>query len=194
VKFAPILLSLALLAGCSQKPSPSNPSAVNNGGVDIVPQAVLASLKMPPDSQPAPVDQADLLQVLSNSQQSHQKTLLALRRSGLDAMLQTAGPWTLLAPTDAAWDKLPPGTLDRLLQPANQHRLVSLLQFHLLNGEISLAEMVRTNGSLATLAGPKVLVNGIDGKVMVNDANVVHSETACNGVIHWIDGVLIPTD
>ncbi len=190
--FSRVLCLISLLAGCTPKPASSGQTAAPNGGVDIVPDAVLASQKIAPDTQPAPLHQPDLLQVLSNSQQSHRKILQALQQAGLDSMLQTAGPWTLLAPTDQAFSKLPPGTLDRLLQPANQQRLRTLLQFHLLRGNISLAEMIQTNGSLPTLAGQKIIVNGIDDKVIVNDANIIQSEAASNGVIHWIDGVLLP--
>ena len=116
-----------------------------------------------------------------------------LRTAGCIPLLEEAGPYTIFAPTDAAFAKLPPGTLDELLKPANHAELVRFAKYHLMTGRLTANDLLHTNGSVKTLAGPTVIIKGIDDKVMVNDANVTRTDTAAsNGIIHWIDGVLIP--
>ena len=119
--------------------------------------------------------------------------LRALRLSGLVPELRQKGPYTLLAPTDEGFAKLPPGAFERLLQPDRQEQLRALLRYHLLTGRVLYKQMLDTNGQVSSLSGQKMIVRGVDDKVMVDDANIVRSDTAAsNGVIHWIDGVLLP--
>jgi uncharacterized surface protein with fasciclin (FAS1) repeats len=189
-----IIFSVVLLAGCTPPPPPMNDAAQANAGVDIVPPATLAAEKEHPDiTQPASDSQPNLIEVLSRSDENHEKILKALRLSGLVPELQKAGPFTLLAPTDEAFDKLPPGTLDRLLLPANRQQLRQLLLYHVLDGRIGLKAMLDTNGQVPTLGGGYVVIKGIDNKVMINDTNAIRADdSASNGVIYWLDGVLIP--
>jgi uncharacterized surface protein with fasciclin (FAS1) repeats len=190
-RIAMIVLSAVLLAGCTPPPPTVDRSADANAGVNIIPAAILASEKQPPDISES--SGPDLVQVLSQSQQNHEKILKALRLCGLIPELQKTGPFTLLAPTDEAFDKLPPGTLDRLFLPANIHQLRALLLYHLLDGRIPLKALQDTNGQVPTLAGESVVIKGIDNKVMVNDVNVIRAENgASNGIIYWLDGVLLP--
>lgn len=187
------IVCIGLLAGCTQA-RPKAPAPPVNAGVDLVPSAILAAEKMTPDDQPATSTRPDLIQVLSESQENHQDIVRALRLADLVPMLRTAGPYTLLAPTDEAFAKLPPGTLDQLLQPAHHDQLRAWLEYHILKGRISFNELLATNGQVKTLSGQSVIVKGADHKVMINDANVIRSEDAAsNGVIHWIDGVLLPS-
>jgi uncharacterized surface protein with fasciclin (FAS1) repeats len=184
------------LVGCTPAPRPVSARQSANAGVNIVPAAILASEKEFPDtSQPANDSRPHLVQILSQSQQNHEKILMALRLSGLVPELQKVGPYTLLAPTDEAFDKLPPGTFERLMLPANLQQLRALLMYHLLNGRIPLKTMLDTNGQVRTLTGNPVIIKGIDNKVMINDVNVIRADDAAsNGVIYWLDGVLLPSN
>ena len=122
------------------------------------------------------------------------KTLLAaVQAAGLADTLQGAGPFTVFAPTDAAFAKLPAGTLDGLL--ANKAELASILTYHVVSGRVTAADLMRTNGATpATVNGQTLDVVVAGGKVTANDANVVTADVeASNGVIHVIDAVLLPT-
>jgi uncharacterized surface protein with fasciclin (FAS1) repeats len=195
VEFVLTLVIAALISnGCRPAGRTIDRSQQANAGVNIVAAAILASEKQLPDTtQPADDSRPDLVQVISESQQSHQLVLRALRVAGLIPELQKAGPYTLLLPTDGAFDKFPPGTFDRLLEPQNREKLRALLLYHMLSGRIPLKDMRDTNGQVAALSGAKVVIRGIDDKVMVNDVNVLRAENAAsNGVIYWLDGVLLP--
>jgi len=121
------------------------------------------------------------------------KTLVAaVQAAGLAETLQGPGPFTVFAPTDAAFAKLPDGTVTALL--ANKEKLASILTFHVVSGKVMAADLIKSNG-----ATPKT-VNGLPldivvrgGKVYVNGVNVVTADVqASNGVIHIIDAVLLP--
>ncbi len=122
------------------------------------------------------------------------KTLIAaVEAAGLADTLQGAGPFTVFAPTDAAFAKLPAGTLDGLL--ANKAELASILTYHVVSGRVMAADLLKTNGATpATVNGQTLDVVVAGGKVTVNDANVVTADVAAsNGVIHVVDAVLLPT-
>ena len=116
----------------------------------------------------------------------------AVKAAGLVETLSGPGPFTVFAPTDAAFAKLPAGTLDALL--ADKEKLTSILTYHVVSGKVMAADIIKSNG-----AGPKT-VNGLPldiavrgGKVYVNGVNVVTADVqASNGVIHIIDAVLLP--
>ena len=115
------------------------------------------------------------------------KTLTAaVQAAGLEATLRSDGPFTVFAPTDEAFAKLPSGTVETLLKPENKDKLVSILTYHVLPGKVY-------SKSLATTAqGTTVSVNGTSG-VKVDNANVVKADIkTSNGVIHVIDTVLMP--
>ena len=183
------------LQGCGPTRKPADNSQKINAGIEIIPEAVLAAQKIAPSHQSTTADQLDLIDVISDSDQKHYKLVELLRSSGLVPLLQQTGPYTLMAPTDEAFNKLPPGVVDRLLLPSHHAQLVQFMKYHLLAGRISFTEMLQTNGQVTTLDGPRVIIKGIDDKAMVNDANVLRSDsTAANGVVHWIDHVLIPPE
>jgi uncharacterized surface protein with fasciclin (FAS1) repeats len=187
------LALISLFAGCSPAPQVVNTSQKVNSGVNIVPQAVLASITIVPSTAPTSLQQPDLIDVISTSEQKHYIWIELLRTSGLVPKLQEAGPYTVLAPTDEAFDKLPPGVIDRLLLPSHHPALVALVKYHLLNGQVDAKGLQETNGQLPTLNGTKIVVRGIGDKVMINDANVIRSDSsAINGTVHWIDTVLVP--
>jgi uncharacterized surface protein with fasciclin (FAS1) repeats len=121
------------------------------------------------------------------------KTLAAaLQAAGLVDTLKGSGPFTVFAPTDAAFAKLPAGTVEELLKPENKARLTAILTYHVVPGAV-MASKVVTLKDAKTVEGAMVQIRTMGGKVMVNDANVTATDIkASNGVIHVIDRVLLP--
>ncbi len=122
------------------------------------------------------------------------KTLAAaLKAADLIAPLQGKGPFTVFAPTDEAFAKLPKGTVETLLKPENKGKLQAILKYHVVSGEWW-AKDVKT-GSVQTLDGQRVDLKADGGSVMVDGAKVVMADvTASNGVIHAIDTVIMPSE
>lgn len=116
----------------------------------------------------------------------------ALEAADLVDALRGPGPFTCFAPTDDAFAKLPAGTLASLLEPENKETLQSILLYHVVSGNV-MAETVVTLDTVVTLQGQSVSITVADGKVYVDDAEVIITDIECtNGVIHVIDTVLIP--
>ena len=116
----------------------------------------------------------------------------AVKAAGLVETLSGPGPFTVFAPTDAAFEKLPAGTVTALL--ADKEKLTAILTYHVVNGKVMAADIVKTNGAMPkTVNGLPLDVTVKGGKVYVNGANVVTADVqASNGVIHVIDAVLLP--
>lgn len=121
------------------------------------------------------------------------KTLAAaLQAAGLVDTLKGAGPFTVFAPTDEAFAKLPKGTLEDLLKPENKAKLTAILTYHVVAGKVMAADVVKLKDA-KTVQGGSLKVNAAGGKVMVDNANVVKTDIAAsNGVIHVIDSVVLP--
>jgi uncharacterized surface protein with fasciclin (FAS1) repeats len=121
------------------------------------------------------------------------KTLAtALQAAGLVDTLKGPGPFTVFAPTDEAFAKLPAGTVEDLLKPENKQKLTSILTYHVVAGKVMANQVVKLHEA-KTVNGQdvKIMVDG--GKVMADNANVVQTDIQCtNGVIHVIDTVLLP--
>lgn len=116
----------------------------------------------------------------------------AVKAADLVGTLKSPGPFTVFAPTDAAFKKLPKGTLASLLKPENKDKLVKILTYHVVPGKVMAADVAGKTAAVATVEGDKVHVNGKHG-VRVNNARVVKADiVADNGVIHVIDRVLLP--
>jgi uncharacterized surface protein with fasciclin (FAS1) repeats len=116
----------------------------------------------------------------------------ALQAAGLVDTLKGKGPFTVFAPTDEAFAKLPAGALDNLLKPENKEKLKAVLLYHVVSGKVPAAKVMKMK-SAKTVNGQEVTIMANDGKVMVNDATVVKADVmASNGVIHVIDTVLMP--
>ena len=123
------------------------------------------------------------------------KTLAAaLQAAGLVETLKGKGPFTVFAPTDAAFAKLPKGTVEDLLKPENKAKLTAILTYHVVPGNVMAAQVVTMNGAeVKTVNGQTVKIGVMGGKVTVNGANVVTTDVkASNGVIHVIDSVILP--
>ena len=121
------------------------------------------------------------------------KTLAAaLDGAGLVATLKGPGPFTVFAPTDAAFAKLPAGTVEDLLRPENKARLAAILTYHVVPGRVTAADVARLEEA-ETVNGETVEVRADGGGVTINDARVTAADVAAsNGVIHVIDTVMLP--
>lgn len=120
------------------------------------------------------------------------KLAAALQAAGLVETLKGDGPFTVFAPTDEAFAKLPSGTVEMLLKPENKEKLASILTYHVVPGKVMAADVVNLKNA-TTVEGTDVDIKVDDGKVMVDKANVVKTDIACsNGVIHVIDAVIMP--
>lgn len=118
--------------------------------------------------------------------------LKAATAAGLADTLANDGPFTVFAPTDEAFAKLPAGTLDDLLKPENKEKLATVLKYHVVAGRVYSDQAVKA-GEAGTLAKQELKIKSADGKVMVNNAQVVTADLdASNGVIHVVDTVLLP--
>jgi uncharacterized surface protein with fasciclin (FAS1) repeats len=116
----------------------------------------------------------------------------ALTAAGLVDTLKGPGPFTVFAPTDAAFAKLPAGTLDDLLKPENKAKLTSILTYHVVPGKVAAADVVKLTEA-KTVQGDKVKIAVADGVVKVDGAQVVKTDIgASNGIIHVIDSVILP--
>jgi uncharacterized surface protein with fasciclin (FAS1) repeats len=122
------------------------------------------------------------------------KTLAAaLEAAGLVDTLKGTGPFTVFAPTDEAFAKLPEGTVETLLKPENKAKLAGILKYHVVSGKVNAADVVKLK-SAKTVQGQAVAIDATDG-VKINDAKVVKADIDCgNGVIHVIDTVLLPKE
>jgi uncharacterized surface protein with fasciclin (FAS1) repeats len=121
------------------------------------------------------------------------KTLVAaVTAAGLVDTLKGPGPFTVFAPTDEAFAKLPAGTVDDLLKPENKAKLVSILTYHVVPGKVMAADVTGKKTMAKTVQGSEVSIDGMKG-VMVEAATVTKADiVADNGVIHVIDTVIMP--
>lgn len=118
----------------------------------------------------------------------------AVKAAGLAEALSGKGPFTVFAPTDEAFAKLPKGTVETLLKPENKEKLVAILKYHVVSGSYPAAKVVAAN-SLETLQGGKLTVKKTDDGVFVDKAKVSATDVMCsNGVIHIIDSVVLPAE
>jgi uncharacterized surface protein with fasciclin (FAS1) repeats len=144
--------------------------------------------------------------IVSNAVNSKDHTTLvaAVKAAGLVETLQSAGPFTVFAPTNAAFDLLPAGTVTGLLKPANKPALTSVLTYHVVAGKINAADIAKLikagNGTavLTTVAGGKIMLSMEGGKLAIKDEKgrkayvTIKDVNQSNGVIHVIDHVLLP--
>ena len=121
------------------------------------------------------------------------KTLVAaVGAAGLVETLKGTGPFTVFAPSDDAFAKLPKGTVESLILPENKAKLVEILTHHVFAGNVMAADVVKLT-SASTVAGKSVAIAVKEGKVKIDDATVVTADVQCtNGVIHIVDSVILP--
>ncbi|WP_372921965.1 fasciclin domain-containing protein [Roseovarius sp.] len=117
----------------------------------------------------------------------------AVQAAGLVDTLKSPGPFTVFAPTDDAFAALPAGTVESLLLPQNKPQLVEILTYHVVAGRVLAAQLQGTRSSVTTVEGRALHIDGRKG-VRINNANVITPDVmASNGIIHVIDGVLLPS-
>lgn len=125
------------------------------------------------------------------SSKDHTTLVAAIQAAALVDALSNAGPFTVFAPTNAAFDQLPAGTVDNLLKPEQLTNLQNVLQYHVWVGVIN-QEMMKDGQVLNMVNGDNVTLHVKDGKVMVGEANIAGSVRASNGIVYVIDKVLLP--
>ena len=178
-----VLGGLFLLTGCGDTAPPATSE-------DKPEQQVTAS-KNKPDQQAKQL--ADIVDTAAAAE-GFQTLVAAVQAAELVDTLKGAGPFTVFAPTDAAFGKLPAGTLDDLLKPENKGKLTSILTYHVVPGKVLAADVVKLEEA-KTVQGSNVTIKVSDGKVQVDNANVVKTDIVCkNGVIHVIDAVILPPE
>ena len=136
------------------------------------------------------VSQKDVVKVAASSA-DHTTLVTAVKAAELVDALSNAGPFTVFAPTNAAFEKLPAGTVESLLKPEKKGDLQDILQYHVAVG-VYKPEMFQDGQSISMANGGNVKIGVAGNKVTVNGANIVATVTATNGIIHVIDGVLLP--
>ena len=163
------------------------------GGITSMAAVVLAVVGLAIGSTLARATNQDVVDTAVDAGQF--KTLAtALKAAGLVETLKRPGPFTVFAPTDEAFAKLPAGTVENLLKPENKAKLTAILTYHVVPGAVK-AEQVTKLNEAKTVNGAMVKVSSDAGKVMINDATVVKADIAAsNGVIHVIDKVILPPE
>jgi len=142
-------------------------------------------------SGPKPAPHKDIVDT-AVSAGSFKTLTAALQAAGLVDTLKGKGPFTVFAPTDEAFSKLPPGTVQDLLKPENKEKLVAILTYHVVPGKVVASQVTKMN-SAKTVNGESLAIKVEDGTVMVDDAKVTKTDILCsNGVIHVIDSVVLP--
>ncbi|MDZ7954395.1 fasciclin domain-containing protein [Nostoc sp. DedQUE09] len=176
--------SLVALSVCAQ-PVAETPTVT-------VPSTTVLPVTPTPTATIATQNLAELAK--SAASQGQFKTLIqAVQAAGLTEQLAAPGPYTVFAPTDAAFSALPKATLDQLLQPANKQQLVKLLSYHVIPGGITSQQL--TSGEVKTGEGSpvKITVDRTSNSITVNNAKVTQPDIpASNGIVHVVDRVLLP--
>jgi uncharacterized surface protein with fasciclin (FAS1) repeats len=134
--------------------------------------------------------QKDVVKVAVGSP-NHTTLVAALKAGELVDALSNAGPFTVFAPTNAAFDKLPKGTVEDLLKPANKSKLQDILQHHVTLSALDVA-VLEDGQSLGMVDGTNAIIKKKDGVTYIGDAKVVASIRASNGFVHVVDGVVLP--
>lgn len=179
----PILfLALACCISCNQD---TNSSAQPSGNADS--NATSGGQEKVKDD----VSQKDIVKTAVSSK-DHTTLVTALKKADLVTSLSNAGPFTVFAPVNAAFDKLPAGTLDGLLKDENKEDLRNILQYHVTLSTLK-AESFYDGQVLGMVNGDNVTVQVKNGRITLNNsAQIIASIPASNGIIHVIDGVLLP--
>jgi uncharacterized surface protein with fasciclin (FAS1) repeats len=135
---------------------------------------------------------ADIVDTAANAG-SFDTLVAAVEAAGLVETLKGEGPFTVFAPTDEAFARLPEGTVESLLQPENREQLVALLTYHVVPGKVMSSDIAGQEMAVETVQGSPMSIDATDGAVRVDDASVTQADIETdNGVIHVIDAVITP--
>jgi uncharacterized surface protein with fasciclin (FAS1) repeats len=175
LSLAVVVIANTFLASCGNAPKEE---VVEETTVEVV--------------EEAPVVASNTVVDIAISSPDHTTLVAAVTAAGLVETLSGAGPFTIFAPTNAAFSALPAGTVENLLKPENKEKLTSVLTYHVVAGNV-MAANISDGQVVKTLNGQDLKVSIKDGKVMINGANVIAADlTGSNGVIHVVDAVLLP--
>lgn len=176
------LTGLLIFISCGQSPSSS----------DTLSMAASPALKGQSAVAEDPNAPKNILQVAIGSP-DHTTLVAGVQAASLEDVLVNAGPLTVFAPTNEAFAKLPPGTLDELLKPENKAKLARIIKFHASPGTFRIKDL-RDGMQLYQATGHYIKVKNQDGQVRINGANILGTVEASNGVVHVIDAVMLPPD
>ena len=172
IKIAVLALAALFLANASFAQKMSREKTVNVGGAAMYPSK-------------------NIVENAVNSK-DHTTLVAAVKAAGLVETLQSSGPFTVFAPTNEAFNKLPKGTLDDLMKPEKKTDLQNILQYHVTTSSLK-ADFFKDGQTIGMVNGDNITINVKDGKIILNNsATIVASVPASNGMVHVIDGVLLP--
>ena len=178
----PLFIAALVQFGCS-----TNPKADATVEASTSPQTTMTGQSGVKDE----ISNPNIVQVAVGSK-DHTTLVEALKAASLVDAMSNAGPFTVFAPTNAAFEKLPAGTVEGLLKPDQKDALSDILEYHVYVGVIK-TESMRDGQTLGQVNGDNITINVKDGQYMVNNkAKIVASVPASNGIIHVIDEVLLP--
>lgn len=176
----PALIFIVFLVACSQ-PSTSESSTDSGSSTPMTGQSGVQD----------DVSQQNIVQVALGSK-DHSTLVAAVKAAELVDVLSNAGPFTVFAPTNAAFEKLPAGTVEGLLEPEKKETLADILQYHVAVA-VYKAESFKDGQILGQVNGSNIKITVVDGKVIINGkAKIIASVPCSNGIIHVIDEVLLP--
>lgn len=179
-KLVPIILAVGVAAACKKTDRPQAQPA---------PTTAPAPTEAKP-SGPPPLDPNNIVSIAVGSK-DHTTLVAALKAADYVTAIANPGPLTVFAPTDAAFAKLPAGTVEALVKPEKQADLKEILKYHATTS-VWEAKDLKDGMTLGMSNGKKVAIKVVDGQIMVNDAKILGSVRASNGVVHVIDTVLLP--
>jgi uncharacterized surface protein with fasciclin (FAS1) repeats len=167
---------------------PTRNLACRNGSIQVI-----DSVLLPPEPKAVAAGGKTTIPSVATEAGTFKTLLAAVAAADLAETLAGPGPFTVFAPTDEAFAKLPKGTVEALLKPENKRQLVALFKYHVVAGSVFARDAVAA-GTARTLAGGTVRAGIRDGRLLINESAVVKSDIAAgNGVIHAIDTVLTPS-
>lgn len=182
IPFCSLALAASLLA-CGGESTPAPDAPADAPADAAAPAGGQAAVQ---DDQSTP----DVVKVAAGSP-DHTTLVAALQAGDLVNSLANAGPFTVFAPTNAAFDKLPAGTVDNLLKPANKSQLVDVLQNHVTTSALSVDDFT-AGDTVAMAGGGKEVIRKEGGTMYIGGAKVIASVRASNGWVHVVDAVLVP--
>jgi len=204
-----IVVSILFMGCVSQNPSTVTPTPVPTATTEITVAPTTTIITVVPTittttvaptttiTTVAPIPNATMKNIVETLAADGRFTTLvaALKATQLDSNLSGPGPFTLFAPTDTAFKKLPAGTMDSLLKDPKKYYLTKTLLYHIVNKELMATDIMRV-GSISTVQGESLLINVAGGTISVNgNVKVISTDIVCsNGVIQVVDTVLTPHD
>jgi uncharacterized surface protein with fasciclin (FAS1) repeats len=175
-----LLAAVLVLSSCNNNTTP----VVQSESTEASPAAGQSAVQ---DNESA----KDVVKVAASSK-DHTTLVAAVKQAQLVDALSNAGPFTVFAPTNAAFEKLPKGTVEDLMKPENKEKLQDILQYHVYVGSLN-TDLMQDGQTLNEVNGGNITISKKDGKVTINNsATIIASIPASNGIIHVIDAVLLP--